>query len=96
MKTLEEVKAHCRFVGEGIEKSVADGEDLLARFEGTPILRFKVERDGGRETVVGGELGGDDSRVVVSESGVTKTFGYAFGAGTREAMVEFFAAAYYA
>ena len=37
---------HCRFVGEGIEKSVADGEDLFARFEGTPILRFKVEREG--------------------------------------------------
>ncbi len=46
MKSLEEVKAHCRFVGEGIEKSVADGEDLFARFEGTPILRFKVEREG--------------------------------------------------
>ncbi len=46
MKTLEEVKAHCRFVGEGIEKGVADGEDLFARFEGTPILRFKVEREG--------------------------------------------------
>lgn len=55
MKTLEEVKAHCRFVGEGIEKSVADGADLFARFEGTPILRFKVEREGGRETVVGGD-----------------------------------------
>ena len=101
MKTLEEVKAHCRFVGEGIEKSVADGEDLFARFEGTPILRFKAEREGGRETVVGGELGGDDSRVVVSESGVTKVWGdevvgYAFGAETREAMVEFFAAAYHA
>ena len=38
MKSLEEVKAHCRFVGEGIEKSVADGEDLFARFEGTPVF----------------------------------------------------------
>lgn len=51
--------------------------------------------------MVGGELGGDDSRVVVSESGVTKVWGdevvgYAFGAETREAMVEFFAAAYLA
>ena len=101
MKTLEEVKAHCRLVGEGIEKDVAEGKDLGERFEGTPILRFKVEREGGRETVVGGELGGDDSRVVVSESGVTKVWGdevvgYAFGAETREAMVEFFAAAYHA
>lgn len=51
--------------------------------------------------MVGGELGGDDSRVVVSESGVTKVYGdevvgYAFGAETREAMVEFFAATYHA
>ena len=58
-----------------------------------------MERDGNRETVVGGELGGDDSHVVVSESCVTKTFGdeivgYAFGDETREAMVEFFAACY--
>ena len=101
MKTIENARNHCRFVGEGIEKSVADGEDLLARFEGTPTLRFKVEREGGRETVVGGELGGDDSNIVVSESGVTKVYGdevvgYAFGAETREAMVEFFAAAYHA
>ena len=48
-----------------------------------------------------GFLGGDDSRVVVSESGVTKVWGdevvgYAFGAETREAMVEFFAAVYHA
>ncbi len=101
MKSLEEVKAHCRFFGEGIEKGVADGEDLFARFEGTPILRFKVEREGGRETVVGGELGGDDSGIVVSESGVTKLFGdeivgYAFASETRAAMVEFFAASYHA
>ena len=51
--------------------------------------------------MVGGELGGDDSRVVVSESGVTKVYGdevvgYAFGAEAREAMVEFFAVAYHA
>ena len=46
MKTIYDARNHCRFVGEGIEKSVADGEDLLARFEGTPILRFKVEREG--------------------------------------------------
>ena len=99
MKTIEDARNHCRFVGEGIEQCVADGEDLFARFEGTPLLRFKVERDGGKETVVGGELGGDDSGIVVSESGVTKLFGdevvsYAFSSETREAMVEFFAASY--
>jgi hypothetical protein len=97
VKTLEEVKAHCRFVGEGIEQLVADGEDLFARFEGTPVLRFKVEKDGNAETIVGGELGGDDSGIVVSESGVTKVWndevaGYAFNPETRAAMVEFFAA----
>ena len=82
-------------------KDVADGEDLLARFEGTQIMRFKVEREGERETVVGGELGGDDSGIVVSESGVTKLFGdeivgYAFSSETRAAMVEFFAASFHA
>lgn len=46
MITLEEVKAHCRFVGERIEKGVADGEDLFAWFEERPVLRFKVEREG--------------------------------------------------
>ena len=60
-----------------------------------------MEREGGRETVVGGELGGDDSGIVVSESGVTKVWGdevvgYVFGAEAREAMVEFFAVAYHA
>ena len=101
MKTIEDARNHCRHVGEGIEKDVADGEDLFARFVGTQILRFKVEVEGGRETVVGGELGGDDSGIVVSESGVTKLFGdefvgYAFSSETRAAMVEFFAASYHA
>ena len=101
MKTIEDARNHCRFVGEGIEKDVAEGGDLGARFEGTPLLRFKVERDGGKESVVGGELGGDDSGIVVSESGVTKLFGdevvgYAFSSETRAAMVEFFAASYHA
>ncbi len=100
MRTLEEVKAHCRFVGEGIEQLVADGEDLFARFEGTPVLRFKVEKDGNAETVVGGELGGDDSGIVVSEFGVTKVWGdevagYAFNPETRAAMVEFFTSCYH-
>ena len=72
MQALEEAQAHCRFIGEGIEKAVSDGEDLLERFEGTQKLRFKVEKEGGGVKVVGGELGGDDSGIVVSESGVTK------------------------
>lgn len=101
MKTIEDARNHCRFVGEGIEKDVTEGKDLGERFEGTQLLRFKVEREGNRETVVGGELGGDDSGIVVSESGVTKLFGdeivgYAFSSETRAAMVEFFAASYYA
>ena len=45
MRTIDEVKTHCRFVGEGIEKMVADGEDLEARFEGTQIIRFKVDAE---------------------------------------------------
>ena len=56
MKTLEDAKAHCRTVGERIAKAVANGEDLGAFFEGTPLLRLKVERDGGRETGGGDEL----------------------------------------
>ena len=61
MRTIDEVKAHCRFVGEGIEKMVADGEDLGARFEGTQIIRFKVDKDGNDVKVVGGEMEGDDT-----------------------------------
>ena len=50
--------------------------------------------------VVGGELGGDDSRVVVSERGVTKTYGdeivgYAFDPETRSTLVEFFNGCYH-
>lgn len=64
------------------------------------MLRFKIEKNGNAETVVGGEIGGDDSRIVVSESGVTKVWGdkvvgYAFNPETRAAMVEFFAACYH-
>ena len=32
MQTIDEVREHCRFVGKGIEKAVADGEDLNAKF----------------------------------------------------------------
>jgi hypothetical protein len=28
MQTIDEVREHCRFVGKGIEKMVAEGEDL--------------------------------------------------------------------
>ena len=101
MQTIDEVREHCRFVGKGIEKMVADGEDLRARFEGQiRMLRFKMEKDGDGVKVVGGEMGGDDSSIVVSESGVTKTYGdeivgYAFDAETRAALVEFFETLYY-
>lgn len=101
MQTIDEVKAHCRFVGEGIEKMVADGEDLEARFEGMQIIRFKVDKVSNDVKVVGGEMEGDDSHVVVSERGVTKEYmgqivGYAFDAETSSALVEFFTTCYYA
>ena len=101
MQTIDEAKAHCRFVGEGIEKMVAEGEDLTAKFEGTQLIRFKVDRDGNDVKVIGGEMGGDDSGIVVSESGVTKRWGdeivgYAFDGETRAALIEFFASCYYA
>ena len=100
MQTMNEVLEACRFVGKGIEKMVADGEDLRARFEGTQMIRFKVDKDGDGVKVVGGEMGGDDSGIVVSESGVTKCWGdeivgYAFDAETRAALVEFFETLYY-
>ena len=100
MQTIDEVREHCRDVGKGIEKMVADGEDLRARFEGTQMIRIKVDKDGDGVKVVGGEMGGDDSGIVVSESGVTKIYsdeivGYAFDPETRAAMVEFFNTLYY-
>ena len=100
MQTIDEVKEHCRDVGKDIEKMVADGEDLRARFEGTQMIRIKVDKDGDGVKVVGGEMGGDDSGIVVSESGVTKCWGdeivgYAFDAETRAALVEFFETLYY-
>ena len=93
--TKEEAREWCREVGKEIEECVAQGGDLLGRFEGLPMLRFKVEKEDGGVRVVGGELGGDDSGLVVSESGVTKVWldeivGYAFDHETRAAMAEFF------
>ena len=34
MLTIEDVKKHCRMVGEGIAAAVAAGEDLGKKFEG--------------------------------------------------------------
>ena len=101
MQTIDEAKAHCRFVGKGIEKMVADGEDLRERFEGTQMIHIKIDKNGNSVTVIGGEMGGDDSGIVVSESGVTKRWGdeivgYAFDGETRAALIEFFASCYYA
>ena len=101
MQTIDEVREHCRFVGKGIEKIVADGEDLAAKFEGTQLIWFKVDKDGNGVKVIGGEIGGDDSGLVISESGVTKRHGdeivgYAFDAETRAALVEFFDTLYFA
>ena len=100
MQTIEEVKEHCRLVGKDIEKIFADGEDLGARFEGTQMIRIKVDKDGNDVKVVGGEMGGDDSGIVVSETGVTQTYGeeivgYAFDPETRSTLIEFFSSCYY-
>ncbi len=101
MQTIDEAREHCRFVGKGIEKMVADGEDLNAKFEGQiTMLRFKLEKDGNDVKVVGGEMGGDDSHLIISERGVTKTYGdeivgYAFDPETRADLVEFFASCYW-
>ena len=40
MQTIDEVREHCRYVGKGIEKMVADGEDLNAKFEGQMLLKY--------------------------------------------------------
>ena len=54
MQTIDEAREHCRFVGKGIEKMVADGEDLGTRFEGTQMIRIKVDKDGNDVKVAGG------------------------------------------
>ena len=101
MQTIEEVRKHCRDVGQDIEKAVAAGMDLGEYFEGqTPMFLFKINKDGNEVKVIGGEMGGDHSYVVVSERGVTKTYGdeivgYAFDPETRAALVEFFASCYF-
>ena len=46
MQTIEDVKRHCREVGEGIAAAVAAGEDLGKRFEGVQSITFRIEKDG--------------------------------------------------
>ncbi len=45
MQTIDEVREHCRFVGKGIEKTVADGEDLTAKFEGTQLIWYAFDAE---------------------------------------------------
>ncbi len=46
MQTIEEVRKHCRDVGQDIEKAVAAGMDLGEYFGGQgPLFRFKVEKE---------------------------------------------------
>ena len=64
------------------------------------MVRFVIEKDGNEIKVVGGELGGDDSGIVLNERGVTKCFGdeivgYAFNRETSAAIVEFFNTLYF-
>lgn len=99
MKTTEEAKDHCRFVAQGIVDAVATGEDLGEKFEGVQMVRFKVVKEGADVKVVGGEIGGDDSGIVISEEGVTKMFagqivGYQFDEETSAALREFFETLY--
>ena len=99
MQTIDEVKEHCRVVAQGIVDAVAADEDLGEKFEGVQMMQFKVEKDGADVKVVGGELGGDDSGIIVSEAGVTKMFageivGYQFDEETRAALIEFFTTCY--
>ena len=99
MQTIDEVKDHCRFVAQGIVDAVAAGEDWTTGLGNPPILRFKVVKDGNDVKVVGGEIGGDDSGIVISEEGVTKIFagqivGYQFDEETSAALREFFETLY--
>lgn len=100
MQTNDEVKKHCRMVGEGIASTVAAGEDLGKRLEGAQNITFRIEKDGSEIEVVGGEIAPDDSGIYTTEKGVFKFFGdelvgYAFDTETRAAMREFFDTAYW-
>ena len=99
MQTIEQVREECRYIGKNVEEMVREGKNLCEQFEGTQMIRLKIDKDGNSVKVVGGELGGDDSQVVISESGVTKVYGdeivgYAFDPETRAALVEFFETLY--
>ncbi len=99
-KSVEEAREECRHVGKGIEELVESGGDLLEAFEGSvPALRFKIVKDGRETHVVGGEIFGDDSHLVISEAGVWKAWGdgivgYAFPVETQAAMRDFFRTLY--
>lgn len=98
-RSLEEARQECRDVGKGIEKLVAEGGDLLEAFEGTQQITFRVTKDCNEIHLIGGTLGGDDSRITVSEMGTWKTWndeivGYAFDRETRAALLELFSSLY--
>ena len=100
MQAIDEVKKHCREVGEGIAAAVAAGEDQGAKFEGAQGGTFRIEKNGSEIEVVGGEIAPDDSGIYTTEKGVFKFFGdelvgFAFDRETREAMREFFDTAYW-
>lgn len=100
MQKIEDVKKHCREVGEGIVAAVAAGEDLGAKFEGAQGVSFRIEKDGSEIEVVGGEIAPDDSGIYTTEKGVFRFYGdelvgYAFDMETREAMREFFNTTYW-
>ena len=100
MQTIDEVKKHCREVGEGMVAAVAAGEDLGKRFEGVQSITFRIEKNGSEIKVVGGEIAPDDSGIYTTEKGVFKFYGdelvgSAFDRETREAMREFFDTTYW-
>ncbi len=100
MQTIEQVREECRYIGKNVEEMVREGKNLCEQFEGTQMICLKIDKEGNSVKVVGGELGGDDSHVVISESCVTKVYGdeivgYAFDSETRAARVEFFETLYY-
>ena len=100
MQKIDEVKKHCRVVGEGIAAAVSAGEDLGKWFEGVQNITFRIEKNGREIEVVGGEIAPDDSGIYTTEKGVFKFFGdelvgYAFDGETREAMREFFDTAFW-
>lgn len=44
MQTTDDAREHCRFVGNGIEKMDAVGENLRERFEGIKMIHILVEK----------------------------------------------------